>query len=724
MLEVLVLAVWSVPTGLMLLRLIGERPGRVASMLLAPSLGLWFHLVLHGLLVAAGAYSPASATGLSFTLVVLALLRMVQQRHDPRVKEPLLLVQRRPRLLAMAAAVSLLPLVEPWMSPYPHGVDWVGFSVLAMHLQERGAMVAVNGQSWWYPPGFIGMTSSLSWLTGQEVWSSARWTGNVVLTVVLLGLAGALHRQGAGPQALFATLLGVGLAAKVWDGGWPTVASLLVLPTALYLVLDSHRTLRVHVVLVAAAVATALVHPAGSVLLVMLLISDLMMPPHSVHHERRRRLLLLLLIMVPLGLGLRAVGPSSLEDGWQGGLAMLHWGAMLLPFAALASYRLRTVRDASFLTAWFVLIWGVSLLQLVPEPFLPEALRPLVEATYAMALYAFVVPAACLMALHWSPTTHVRIDGVPQRPYVVGGDPHLPPRLSSLLLLMVFLGATLATCLVAQLAQHNELLSVDGDDFDVAHALRATVGSAPVLVEQAPWGEALALAGLNTTTGPDVGVHEGQPGLHAQAIQAVLTDNATRLRELGVEWAITSPRGALGWVLERSPWWEVTYESGASRAWHLRSVAEANFVGVLAVDSTSCLEAEGCTLRSEPWFAQRWQDPHHLGTMRATVNGVAALSLVPLTPMTSPELLLVCLHVERLGSLETAMVDLDGTVLDVSGPPGHELVCVRTHLPLSVHVEVDVVGGPWVDPAAVSGRGDRLIEHGGLRFHAITLHVE
>jgi hypothetical protein len=721
-LEVLLLVCWAVPSGLVLLRLLGAPSSTTASLLLAPSLGVWLHAVVHGALVAVGAYTPSLAAGLS-TAVAGASLLMVRLRLPVTKDNALPFARRRTGLLIGTMLLSLLPLVDAWMSPFPHGVDWVGFSVLALHLQERGAMVALNGQVWSYPPGFVALASSTSWLTGQAVWSSARWVGNAVLAALLLGLAGAFHRQGAGPHAVLASLLGVGLAAKVWDGGWPTVASLLVLPTAVAILLERERPTRTRGMLAVVAVLTLLVHPAGALLLGALLTADVIVPVSSSDETRRRRLQVLMLVLLPTGFVLRALGPSTMEDGWQGGRAMVLWGGVLLPFAALAAYRLRRVREASLLTVWYVLVWGLSLVHVLPASMLVGVVHAVASATYAMALYAFVVPAAGLMALHWSPATHFAVEGVPRRPFVLGGDPHLPQRLGFVLMFVVFLGAALATALVAQLSHHDELLAVDADDFAVADALHALAGDAPVLVEQAPWGEAMSLAGLNTSTGPDVGVHDGQPTLHAQAIQAVLTDDATRLRDLGVEWAITSPRGALGWMLERSPWWEVVHTSGAARAWHLRTTPDAAFAGAVTIDGSSCAAAAGCSLRSEPWSGQRWQDPHQLGPMRATVDGSSILLLEPPPSVSLPASYSVCLHVERLGTLSMAAVGVGDAVLDLAGPAGHELVCTTSSMPSTLDVEVEVRAAPWVDPSAVSGRGDRLFEHGGLRFHAITLHL-
>jgi len=80
-------------------------------------------------------------------------------------------------------------------------------------------------------------------------------------------------------------------------------------------------------------------------------------------------------------------------------------------------------------------------------------------------------------------------------------------------------------------------------------------------------------------------------------------------------------------------------------------------------------------------------------------------------------------HVERLGTLNKAEVGLGTALLDAAGPAGHELLCTTSPMPSTLIVEVEVRAAPWVDPSAVSGRGDRLIEHGGLRFHAITLRL-
>ncbi|DAC11503.1 MAG TPA: hypothetical protein D7I09_00640, partial [Candidatus Poseidoniales archaeon] len=125
---------------------------------------------------------------------------------------------------------------------------------------------------------------------------------------------------------------------------------------------------------------------------------------------------------------------------------------------------------------------------------------------------------------------------------------------------IVVLSSLMATGAMARLWDHEEILAVAPGDVEVGEHLLERAGNDLVYAEQAPWGEAMVTVGLNVTVGVDLGVHDGPTELHLRATQAVLTDDVSTLEELGVRWAISSPHGALGWVLERSPWWELVHE--------------------------------------------------------------------------------------------------------------------------------------------------------------------
>ena len=716
-----VLVAWALPPGLVLVRWLHHDGARMERALLALSLGLWLHLILQGALAMVGAHHgvlPSLASTMLALLSVVLLVRQGRMTDGAAAPSPM---QSRPRMLGLAVGLAALVLLDPLVGAFPHGVDWVGYAVLAEHLHERGAMVAMSGQQWWYPAGFPSMVSALMGATGSSAWAASWWLGTFVLLGLLLGMAGALHRHGAAPHALLSTLLAVGLLGKVWDSGWPTVSSMLLLPSMILFALQRSPSKQRALVYGMGTALSGLVHAAGVMLGALLLASSMLLRRPSVSAKRERAVLVVITVVVLFGGSLRLVfGPSEAEYGWQGGRAMLLWGLPLLPLGCWSAVMLRRHHEAQVLAVWLLAVWAFSLVQLLPSHRL-GGVGSVVDAFYAMALYAFALPCATLLALWWSSSTQLERPEASGVLLIVGGDAHAPRLVGAVLLLGVVLGALLATTGVLALRDHQELLVVDDDDLAVASYLAGLAGEDAVYVEQAPWGEAIAAFGLNTTAGPDLGLHDGPPPVHLAATQAMLTDDVTVLRDLGVAWAITSPRGAMGWVLERSSWWEEVAVSGGARAWALRDAPASSFLGTLQPNRDACMDQSGCMVRADPWSAQRWQDPHGLGGERIVVSTSATLGLEASTIVsTSVE---VCLSVERLGLLRTAEVRIGGQVLDLSGPAGHDRVCDVMQVPTEMEVRVEVAGGPWLDPSAVSGRGDRFVEDGGLRLHAITVHL-
>ena len=269
---------------------------------------------------------------------------------------------------------------------------------------------------------------------------------------------------------------------------------------------------------------------------------------------------------------------------------------------------------------------------------------------------------------------------------------------------------------------HEETLLWLPGDIEVAEHLRTLSGEDVVYAEQAPWGEAMVIAGLNPTVGVDLGANDGPTTLHERATQAVLTDDVATLEALGVKWAISSPLGALGWVLERSPWWEDVHEASGSRAWALRDQPVDDFLGAAVLTEASCVGS--CIMRPEPWVEQRWSDPHGLGSSRAVTDAPASSTLsFTLPAAVQDEPVLVCLHIERIGPLASGAVDLGSWSADLAGPAGHDRLCGVGVPANDLNVTLEGNAKPWLDPAGASGRSDRLVGVDGLRLHALTFHL-
>ena len=727
----LALSLLTVLPGLGLATSLHPQGDRVQRWCAAPALGLAALAFAFGTLVLLGLWSFWVAILVTVLLQAWGLLTL-RRAPSPSVSErdAWFRAQRAQPRMWLGGLIALLALLPVLVADTPQGVDWVGFTALAHHLAERGAFVSASGHSWLYPPGLPAMLAFLAGITGLPLPSVGLAVGQFTLVALLLGMCSALDRHGAGGEGILAMMLAVGVFSKVLDSGWPTVLSLTLIPFNLggLLEVDGPRSEK-RLTLLLSAVASAILHPVGALLLLLLLVADVASHGLAKGPLDRFRLdigVLIGLVLLLVGVALlsqdvRLDAPFA-EDGWQGGWPMLAYGSPLLFLAAWAGWRLRGYRESRLLVMWLLLTWGLSLVQLLPDGARGAALTNLGSGLYAMGMYAFHLPAVALVALWWSDSTALRGAEASPSFFVVEGDP-CPARPVALgLVLVVVIGSLAATGAMARLWVHEETLALAPADIQVAEHLRTLSGEDMVYAEQAPWGEAMVITGLNLTVGVDLGAHDGPTTLHERTTQAVLTDDVATLEDLGVKWAISSPLGALGWVLERSPWWENVHEVSGSRAWALREQPVDDFLGAAVLTEASC--AGSCTMRPDPWVEQRWSDPHGLGSSRAVIDAPASSTLSFAWPdAVNDEPVLICLHIERIGPLASGAVDLGLWSADLAGPAGHDRLCGEGVPTGNLNVTLEGGEKPWLDPAGASGRSDRLVGADGLRLHALTLHL-
>lgn len=728
----LVLGLLTLLPGLALAIRMDPEGGRFRHWCAAPALGLVLHGAVFGLIVLCGLWSFAAACVAVLALQVWGAwaLRRNGEPPLPSERDAWFHAQRSHGRMWVGGGIAALALLPVLAADVPQGVDWVGFTALAHHLMERGALLSASGHRWIYPPGLPALIGFLGQLTGASLPGVGLAVGQFTLVALMLGMLAAMDRHGAGGEAVLAMVLAVGVFSKVLDSGWPTVASLALLPLNLGRLLEGgHARAGKRLGVLISALATALIHPAGALLLLLLLIADVACAGLAKGPLVRARLdvavlggmVLLLIGVALLSQDVRLDAPFA-EDGWQGGWPMLAYGSPLLLLAAWAGWRLRGHHESRLLVLWLLLIWGLSLVHLLPEGLRGPAVNNLGSGLYAMGMYAFHLPAAALVALWWSDSTALQAGDLSPNFFVVEGDPCPPRAMAVGLVILVVLGSALATAGMTRLWEHEETLAIGPGDLEVGERLLERAGSALVYAEQAPWGEAMAFTGLNVTAGVDLGVHDGPTDIHLRATQAVLTDNVAVMEELDLQWAVSSPLGALGWVLERSPWWEQVDEVSGSRSWQLRAAPAPHFLGAAPVAAESC-DASHCSMRPDPWAGQRWNDVHGLGDMRAVIDAPASVTLTVEQPGDLPSVpVLMCLHVERLGALESGEVRLGDWVADLAGAAGHDRLCGEGEPSNELTVLLNDERNLWLDPAGASGRSDRLLSSDGLRLHAITFH--
>ena len=78
-----------------------------------------------------------------------------------------------------------------------------------------------------------------------------------------------------------------------------------------------------------------------------------------------------------------------------------------------------------------------------------------------------------------------------------------------------------------------------------------------VYSENAHWGHVFdAPESVKLTSIPTLGLVQIDSSIHSSATTAIFVDNTTKIRELGINYAITSPIGTMGWTFAMSPYWQ------------------------------------------------------------------------------------------------------------------------------------------------------------------------
>ena len=434
---------------------------RFRKALLAPALGLLLMFGVSGTLVLLDLWSPIL---LALCLVALNgfAYRMIHQRHEVLAKrtrwqmleaamhgelseegdttslseeaEIQLGFQRNRStvLMALSVAIATTAVLPTLLQRLPFGVDWIGFAMLTQQLVLEGnlGLPGTNEGFWTYPPAFPSTAAWVAVLTGLDAGQAVFHLGHYTLLVLLLGMMGAMDRHGAGAHAMFAMGLGIGLFAKTFDSGFPSVASQLGLVVGV-LVLFRHadQRQRHHTLgLCLALYSVALVHPTGAIYLALLLLSHVLHGLSIDNEEQRERLRKLAyvastFITIGFAVALLVIAPRLFDEavfseyGWQGGRPLLVYNGLLLMVAIAAAWALRATLEGRIAITWFAFLWLLSFVHLVEGLRNVPVLSLLSYTLYSMALHAFHLPLAVLVGLWLSPYTALTgLDDEPKEP--------------------------------------------------------------------------------------------------------------------------------------------------------------------------------------------------------------------------------------------------------------------------------------------------------------------
>ncbi|MGA0353026.1 MAG: hypothetical protein ACO3NY_05175 [Poseidonia sp.] len=760
----LVILAPSIMPGWALSSVLDGSGDRFRKGLLAPALGLLVLFGVSGLLVLLDLWSPVLLAFLLVGLNVVAY-RMIHQRHEEVAKrtrwqqleaamhgeiaeettapslskeaETQLMFQRQRStvLFALSMVVAASALLSPLLQPLPFGVDWIGFAMLTQQLVLEGnlSLPGTNEGFWTYPPAFPSTAAWVATLTGLDAGRAVFHLGHYTLFVLLLGIMGAMDRHGAGAHAMFGMGLGFALFAKTFDSGFPSVASQLGLVVGI-LVLFRHadQRHRHHTLgLCLALFSVSLIHPTGAIYLALLLLSHVMHGlalDHEEHHERLRRLAYIASAFITVGFAVALVvmAPRLFDEavfseyGWQGGKPLLVYNGLLLAVAAVAAFGLRTTLEGRIAITWFALLWVLSVVHLIEGLRNVPVLSLLSYTLYSMALHAYHVPLAVLVAWWMSPHTAL----TPVNDEASTGWT-MPTAARTVVVGLVLVGAMGAQSVALSLSNHEELLAVSPGDLALRDALDDIEGA--VYTENMHWGYVWnAPVGVEMTSIPTLGLVHIDSSQQSAATRALFYDNTSYFLEHNMLHALTSPMGTMQWTLAVSPYWGVEAESDGATLWRLHPEGDASQHLLDGIDEEDCT---GCITRVDPWRDHKFRDPLSLGEDRPFLPEGTAGNLSITAPAEAVKL---CLTYEVVGATGGLFLrgpeGLDRPYHGLRTDAGYHQACFGVDNPSTltdVQFEWDRdEPGRWLNPLGLSGRDTVLLDRTGVKFHWFTWMTE
>ena len=644
--------------------------------------------------------------------------------------------QRNPMLQILAGFFCAMTLVPLLLIERPFGVDWVGFGTLAANVQSTGSfdLPSPNSGVWTYPPAFPSLLAWLSELSGSSIEHTAMILGHISLLAILLGIWGSMDRLGAGASSVLAMGGSLALFAKVFDSGYPSVASQLGLIVGLLVVFRPyHQSLRAHILaFISTAGFTVLIHPTGAIYLACMLLASILMRTNMDEEEQDRSKHVffssIIIMSVMFIIALIFFAPRMLEEpvfaeyGWQGGKPMLMYNG---PLMLLASYGLwigRKSKEIRLLGLWLSSLWILSFVHLIDGLTNIQILSLLSYTLYSMALHAYHIPLAIIVGLIASRSTSLTsVDG--ERSWLNRDmDPYYKPIISAMCLSALVLGSILTAGLFVQLSQHEELHASTSGDERLRMWLEQNPPNEIIYSENIHWGHTYSFAtSVKTTSIPTLGLLTLDDEIQQAATAAIRNDDIPRLRDLGIGYAVSSPIGTLAPYLASSAHWSVEKSYDGARYWKLYDAPSPERVAVVSnLSKTPCLETNGCELKLDPWRNHRYSDLLLLGEQRMVITKQGKIDWNQ--AIDDPGLrgrFNVCLLYEQIGTGLEYTINFNQVSISPEDKSGwrHECTTLQFDEQLNLSINLEHDGEWWINPLGFSGRSDQIIDSTGLRIH-------
>jgi len=766
-----VLLAISIIPGYALCKVLDGTADKWRKAMLSPALGLLLVYGVCGLVVLSGLWTWGFASAVILLLNTLAIAHlkrrineekgltqwqkleaamhgMVMESDDQDITDEVAAQQwfqsHRGKLgftvgVILCFGIILLPVFQR----LPFGVDWIGFAVLAGQISEHGNMLltGVNEGSWTYPPAFPALAGWLGDTIGLDSGQAVFQLGHYSLAILLIGAAGAMDHHGAGGQFFVTAALGFGLFAKAYDSGYPTVASQLGIVVGLLVLLRPSSSRGAHHTrgFILAVSCVALIHPTGMIYLGMLMIAHVVigLSLREEYGENLQKLLLAcsIIITIVAAISIIFLAPRMLdaavfaEYGWQGGRPLLTFNGLLLAFAIAAAWKLRKTVEGRLLVSWIALLWVLTSIHLIEGLQDIPVLSLLSYTLYSMGLHAFHIPLAALGALWLSPSTGLNSLDSERGLLAVNWDPATNQKISKILSSAVLVGVLLANIIALNIANHDELRPVTDGDLKIRTALENLPEDSIIYTENNHWGHIYDLpSDYQSTSIPSLGLLKIDSTIHPLATSAIKHDNITRITELGINYAISSPIGTIGWRLAESRYWSIIEDFEGSRLWQFNPAGNSQQSTLAPVNDTSC--KENCEMRPAPWRDNRYaalegMNPNSRAFIEEGENSQIRFDLIRTAFVGSK----ACMFFESVGDIDEFTVLANSQSFTVkntdSGWHNHCFILNETSNVIAMEIFWHDSTSPstWLNPSGLSGRGDRIIDTTGIRLHWIEIDV-
>ena len=706
---------------------------RIAS---SPMIGLFCLFVLAGAVQILGFYSPTFLVVLVLVINLISVLLFKQLGQDigsifgdvysshfsespNRVFSYLFLV------------ISFLLLSPVFVLDIPYGVDWIGFSNILVALNQSGAMSfsEPNSGAWIYPTGFISAAGLLSIFPNIDEFQALMILGFYSLFGIVLGVFAVGEKYNAGIFCGLMMFLGVGLFAKSFDSGWPTIASQIPVLVGLLILQESDFAVEIgnRLKLLFTILGALIIHPTGAISLLILIFVVLFIQTNKVSKRENRVAFIGIIFLFSIASSLLSSNLSNLEQfseyGWQGGMVLIKFNAPLCLIAFYFMIKHQEDPSLNIFSKWIIVTWIFSFLHLLPILEELPAFKLLGYLCYSMGLHMFHIPFSLASGIGLM----LSLQSIQAKEESNNIFNHFNSKQAISLLFVCCLLVPIGMYSLIQTEENKHHFATTFSTLELIDQVNSMEIDSVVYTENSHWGY-LQIEELNfqTTSIPRLGLMVENNYVQSEATRAIMSNDFRTLGVLGIEYAITSPMGSLHYTLIESGSWNIVIDIDGSRLWKLDANTSNLNIQAFALSELDCGEKD-CTQVKDLWRDYRYNDQLLLGENRVKLSHEATIRLpIGFVNQTGKG----CLLYEVRGNVDEFILRFSSNNNSIDAnfktSPGWHLDCAENISSGSIDLEFDVqisndVG--FVNPSGFSGRGDYLLEKPGIVLHHFEFHA-